>query len=120
MIPQTSIIEWRNIAPWKTVGMVEQDLIISRLIVDIYNDSLLSKKVAFRGGTALHKLYLQPAKRYSEDIDNVQTKINDPIFRNDIADLINPDFEYGIDKSFEYLYTHLFSQMNQKIGFGTE
>lgn len=120
MIPQTSIIEWRNIAPWKTVGMIEQDLIISRAVIDIFNDSFLNTRVAFRGGTALHKLYLHPARRYSEDIDNVQAKINDPIFRNDIAGLIHPDFEYDIDKSFEYLYKHLFSQMNQKIGFGTE
>ena len=28
--------------------------------------------LAFRGGTALHKLYLQPQPRYSEDLDLVQ------------------------------------------------
>jgi len=28
--------------------------------------------LAFRGGTALHKLFVQPAARYSEDIDLVQ------------------------------------------------
>jgi len=72
MIPQTTIIEWREIAPWKTVGMIEQDLIISRAVVDIFNDSFLNTKVSFRGGTALHKLHLQPATRYSEDIDLVQ------------------------------------------------
>ncbi|SZD73229.1 Nucleotidyl transferase of uncharacterised function (DUF1814) [Candidatus Ornithobacterium hominis] len=30
--------------------------------------------MAFRGGTALHKLYLSPQPRYSEDIDLVQIK----------------------------------------------
>ncbi|MEO8405194.1 MAG: nucleotidyl transferase AbiEii/AbiGii toxin family protein [Chitinophagaceae bacterium] len=30
--------------------------------------------LAFRGGTALHKIYLKPQARYSEDIDLVQTK----------------------------------------------
>lgn len=30
--------------------------------------------MAFRGGTALHKLYLKPASRYSEDVDLVQIK----------------------------------------------
>ncbi len=30
--------------------------------------------LAFRGGTAWHKIYLQPQARYSEDIDLVQTK----------------------------------------------
>ena len=72
MIPQAAIIAWREIAPWKTVSMVEQDLIISRAAIDIFNDPILSQKVAFRGGTALHKLFLPPAARYSEDIDLVQ------------------------------------------------
>ena len=34
--------------------------------------SFLASQLAFRGGTALHKLYLQPQPRYSEDIDLVQ------------------------------------------------
>lgn len=38
----------------------------------IYNDQYLKERLAFRGGTALHKLYLSPAARYSEDIDLVQ------------------------------------------------
>ena len=32
----------------------------------------LASQLAFRGGTALHKIYLQPQPRYSEDIDLVQ------------------------------------------------
>lgn len=32
----------------------------------------IAKRLAFRGGTALYKLHLQPAARYSEDIDLVQ------------------------------------------------
>jgi predicted nucleotidyltransferase component of viral defense system len=51
---------------------VEQDLIIGRALAAIFNDDMLSAKLAFRGGTAIHKLYLQPPKRYSEDIDLVQ------------------------------------------------
>ena len=35
---------------------------------------LLSSSLAFRGGTALYKLYLNPPARYSEDIDLVQIK----------------------------------------------
>lgn len=38
----------------------------------MFSDELLSKSLAFRGGTALHKLYLSPQVRYSEDIDLVQ------------------------------------------------
>jgi len=51
---------------------VEQDLALSRALVEIYSDPILSSRLAFRGGTALHKLYLGPALRYSEDIDLVQ------------------------------------------------
>lgn len=52
--------------------MVEQDLIICRALVSIFSDPFLSSQLAFRGGTALHKLYLKPQPRYSEDIDLVQ------------------------------------------------
>jgi predicted nucleotidyltransferase component of viral defense system len=38
----------------------------------MYSDDLLKRSLAFRGGTALHKLYLTPQIRYSEDIDLVQ------------------------------------------------
>jgi predicted nucleotidyltransferase component of viral defense system len=53
-------------------AQVEQDLVIARAIVEMYSDDLLKKSLAFRGGTALHKLYLTPQIRYSEDIDLVQ------------------------------------------------
>jgi len=73
MIPKIAITEWSNIVPWTDVNNVEQDLIICRALVAIYNDDFLASHLAFRGGTALHKLYLQsPQPRYSEDIDIVQ------------------------------------------------
>ena len=73
MIPETAIVNWRNEAPWNAWNQVEQDLIISRAIIEIFNNDFLSNNLAFRGGTALHKLFLSPASRYSEDIDLVQT-----------------------------------------------
>jgi predicted nucleotidyltransferase component of viral defense system len=51
---------------------VEQDLVICRALVDLYSDELLAREAAFRGGTALHKLRIDPPSRYSEDIDLVQ------------------------------------------------
>lgn len=72
MIPQAYITEWGNQVPWQTNEQVEQDLIICRALVEIFSDEYLAKSLAFRGGTALHKLYLQPQPRYSEDIDLVQ------------------------------------------------
>lgn len=44
---------------------VEEDLVISRSLVEIYSDDFLRQRLAFRGGTALHKIYLKPAARYS-------------------------------------------------------
>jgi predicted nucleotidyltransferase component of viral defense system len=74
MIPKPYIAQWQEFAPWKQFFQVEQDLIISRTLVEIFTDDFLRENLAFRGGTALHKLYLSPAPRYSEDIDLVQIK----------------------------------------------
>lgn len=74
MIPRAFITEWREYAPWKFDAQVEQDLILCRVLVELFSDKTLSGLLAFRGGTALHKLFLQPPTRYSEDIDLVQTK----------------------------------------------
>ena len=72
MIPRDYITEWRARAPWIEDFQVEQDLVISRALVEIFSDPVLRKALAFRGGTALYKLYLTPPVRYSEDIDLVQ------------------------------------------------
>jgi predicted nucleotidyltransferase component of viral defense system len=72
MIPELYIQDWKKQAQWQTNEQVEQDLIISRAIVEIFSDDLLCNSLAFRGGTALHKLYITPQIRYSEDIDLVQ------------------------------------------------
>ncbi|MDD4713225.1 MAG: nucleotidyl transferase AbiEii/AbiGii toxin family protein [Bacteroidales bacterium] len=72
MIPVSAIEEWRHKVPWQTNEQVEQDLIICRGLTEIFKDEFLAKSLAFRGGTALHKLYLSPQPRYSEDIDLVQ------------------------------------------------
>lgn len=72
MIQESFIREWRELAPWPKNEMVEQDLIICRALASIFSDPFLRENLAFRGGTALHKLFLQPQPRYSEDIDLVQ------------------------------------------------
>jgi len=75
MIPQRYIEEWRAVAPWTLDAQVEQDLVIARAIVEIYSDDLLKKSLAFRGGTALHKLYLTPQIRYSESLIRIKSCI---------------------------------------------
>ena len=72
MIPEYAIKEWNKTIPWHRNEQIEQDLIICRALVALFSDKYLASHLAFRGGTALHKLYLQPQPRYSEDIDLVQ------------------------------------------------
>lgn len=74
MIPQAYITEWRQQVPWQSNEQVEQDLVICRALIEIFSDQWLANSLAFRGGTALHKLYFQPQPRYSEDIDLVQVR----------------------------------------------
>lgn len=74
MIPRDYITAWRANAPWVQDFQVEQDLVICRALVAVFNHPTLRDTLAFRGGTALYKLYLKPAARYSEDIDLVQVR----------------------------------------------
>jgi predicted nucleotidyltransferase component of viral defense system len=74
MIPLSHLTEWSKQAPWPAQAQIEQDLVISRALVEIFSHPTLHGALAFRGGTALYKLYLRPAARYSEDIDLVQTR----------------------------------------------
>jgi predicted nucleotidyltransferase component of viral defense system len=74
LIPRAQITAWRARAPWPSDAQVEQDLILSRALVDMFNKPKLAEGFVFRGGTALHKLFISPAGRYSEDIDLVQAE----------------------------------------------
>lgn len=71
MIPQYVLDGWRRSAPWQSLYQIEQDLVICRAIIDIFSHPSLKETVAFRGGTALHKMFNLAEARYSEDIDLV-------------------------------------------------
>ena len=73
MIPSMNIIAWANVAPWAEQRQIEQDLIISRVLIELFNDEFLKGELRFRGGTALNKLHFPEPLRYSEDIDLVRT-----------------------------------------------
>ena len=72
MLPRRYIEEWKEFAPWPEDAQVEQDLVIEKALLELFSDPFLQKRLAFRGGTALHKIFLKPQVRYSEDIDLVQ------------------------------------------------
>ncbi len=72
MVLKDFIDEWAYKAPWSETEMIEQDLVLSRALIEIFANEFLRTKLAFRGGTAIHKVYILPQSRYSEDIDLVQ------------------------------------------------
>lgn len=74
MLPRRYIEEWKEFAPWPEDAQVEQDLVIEKALLELFTNPFLQERLAFRGGTALHKLFLKPQVRYSEDIDMVQIK----------------------------------------------
>jgi predicted nucleotidyltransferase component of viral defense system len=74
LIPRAYLQEWSSRAPWPDLRQVEQDLIISRALCDLFNAPKLKGSIAFRGGTAINKLLFRKPLRYSEDIDLVQVR----------------------------------------------
>lgn len=91
MIPKENISEWDKVVPWTWPWQVEQDLVISRILIELFNDPFLNEQMRFRGGTALNKLHFPAPFRYSEDIDLVRTT-HGPIgsILNRIQDLLVP------------------------------
>ncbi|MCB0411886.1 MAG: nucleotidyl transferase AbiEii/AbiGii toxin family protein [Bdellovibrionales bacterium] len=60
--------------PWIQSYQVEQDIILTKALVQIYSDPHLKDAFAFRGGTSLQKIFFSSPTRYSEDIDLVQVR----------------------------------------------
>lgn len=91
MIPEDFIKSWLVKTNLQIDAQAEQDMIISRALVCLYNDDDIKNSLVFRGGTALNKLFLKPPARYSEDIDLVQIKPGPIGLTIDkIRELLNP------------------------------
>lgn len=73
MIPANAITAWAGAHSWPTRVQIEQDLLLSRVLIAIAAHPYLSEELAFRGGTALHKIHLERPYRYSEDLDFVRS-----------------------------------------------
>ena len=58
--------------PDKRVGLVVGGG-LNRALVEMFSHEMVAAQALFRGDTALHKLFFDAARRYSEDIDLVQT-----------------------------------------------
>jgi len=73
MIPFNTITAWGVTHQWPSREQIEQDLLLSKAIIEIYKNERLSNELIFRGGTALHKIILPFPSRYSEDLDFVRS-----------------------------------------------
>lgn len=79
MIPRPSVLTWEDQkAPRSADWQIEHDLMMSRVLVEIFSHEQLSKTLMFRGGTALGKLHFDLPQRFSEDLDLVQIE-SEPI-----------------------------------------
>ena len=111
MIPQRYIEEWRGMAPWDLDPQIEQDLVIARTVVELFSDDLLKKSLAFRGGTALHKLYIRnvvnvpPTQK--QFLANMNEKMTDRDFREDIYLLLKKGIKYDVDAAWEWVRKEL-------------
>lgn len=70
-ITRQDILAHQAVVPWAAQYQIEQDLLLCRTMVALFDDDFLRGQIAMRGGTLLHKVYLEPSARYSEDIDLV-------------------------------------------------
>lgn len=77
-ITRQDILAHQAVVPWAAQYQVEQDLLLCRAMVALFEDKFLSSQIAMRGGTLLHKVHLAPAARYSEDIDLVAVGTRPP------------------------------------------
>ena len=55
MIPKPYIAQWKDHAPQNSFDQVEQDLVISRVLVEIFSDEFLNENLSFIGGTGFEK-----------------------------------------------------------------
>ena len=70
-LTRRDVLAHQAVVPWPNQRQVEQDLLLCRAMVALFDDKFLQGQIAMRGGTLLHKVHLAPASRYSEDIDLV-------------------------------------------------
>ena len=127
MIPQYSIQEWHEQVPWNTDAMVEQDLIICRALISIFNDEFLApgpiKPIMFRLGEVLdwlpnrstaqkkhsnvekilecYRKYMEfvvgRAPSYKEFVQNMNEKMQDDEFLTDVEPLLR----HGVCAEYE-------------------
>lgn len=81
MIPRPYIAQWKDHVPWRSSVQVEQDLIISRALIALFNDDFLRKN------------------RISTD------------FSGDMEGLLRPEMRYDRVQAFDWFMDQLLPKM---------
>ena len=56
-ITRQDILAHQAAVPWAAQYQVEQDLLLCRAMVALFDDKFLNSQIAMRGGTLLHKVH---------------------------------------------------------------
>lgn len=72
MIPKNAVDTWRKHFPSDLDNHAEADLLLSKVIIDLYSDPFIQNHLALSGSTALQKLYFDTPHHYSENLELVQ------------------------------------------------
>ena len=86
MIPETNITAWSLTDPWAEPGQVEQDLIISQALSEIFNHELLGAELRFRGGTARVWFLYGGSRFFQVSVIQPYFRTRDPGPTPDLAD----------------------------------
>jgi hypothetical protein len=112
VIDRPALVAWRSKAPWPNVVQIEQDLLLSQLMIEIARDETLGPELVMRGGTCLHKLHLPTPLRYSEDLDYVRsTRGGIKPYTQALAKLASASFRRDLDA----LTTHIPAEYDPDI-----
>jgi predicted nucleotidyltransferase component of viral defense system len=104
-VTQQDVMAHQAVVPWPLLVQVEQDLLLCLAMVAIFSHSPIAQQVAMRGGTVLHKIHLEPASRYSEDIDLVV--INPQVSEEDIKTGIEDALQGVFGKAQQHFWENL-------------
>lgn len=103
MIPQSYIENWRTQVPWQTLAMVEQDMVISRALIDLFNQPQVFHKYCKNDGIAITKDVFHT--------NMVQKRLNTD-FQVDMSVLLPHQTHWNFDEAFEFVLKHVVSRID--------
>lgn len=111
MIPADFIAEWREQVPWVQESQVEQDLVISRALIEIFaHDHLARIEIDFDRVVHCFVEYLS-AEGHSvsraELEANLAGKLQDPVFLADLQPLLAPGITWDLEAAVEWAFEEI-------------